>query len=93
MADADVESLQRLPRQRTSAAVVDGGGDHQGYRRTATFIDALDGIDGCLGVQCIKAGLQQQQVHAARYQRLGLFLVGCRHLIEGDAPAARVIHI
>ena len=62
MTDAGVESLQRLTRQRTSAAVVDGNRNHYRDFAMQTLVQMLYGIERRLRVQRIIAGFQKQQV-------------------------------
>ena len=93
MGDADIESLQGLAGQRTSAPVIDSCRHHDGDLPSKAFVQQLDGIECGLGIQGIETCLQQQQVGTALHQCLGLFAVGCRHLVEVNGTQGRFVHV
>ena len=65
MADRDVERVERLSRERASAAVGDGHRDHQRQLDAARLELVEHGGDRRLGVQRVEDGLEQQQIDAA----------------------------
>ncbi len=77
---------------RASAVVDDGAADHDGDAHALVAEELVQRKDGGLGVERVKDGLHQEQVHAALVQRLGLVVVGAHHLVVRDAAERRVLH-
>ena len=83
-----------MTTERSSGSIGDGATDHQWQFFHLVVTEKLfGGIDGRLGVQCIKNGLNQQKVYAAFYQGLHLLIVCLCHFIEADAPEAWVVYV
>ena len=93
VAHTDEEGLQRLTCQGASAAVVDGGRHHHRYLAARLLVQLLNGIECCLGVQGVEAGLHQQHVGPTVHESLGLFVIHGRHLVERCGSVAWLVHV
>ena len=93
MAQAVVEGLGRLARERAARFVRDGAGDHDGQFDAILLEDLLAGEDGGLGIQGVEDGLDQQQVDAALDKTADGLLVDIDEPGEGDVAVARVVDI
>ena len=93
MADAHIESLEHLSRQRTSATVVDGCRHHDGNHFAPTFAQQRDGIERSLCVQGIEASFEQQNVGTPVEERLSLFAIRRGHLVKIDGAFGRLVHV
>ena len=93
MFDCVPEGLGGLGGDQCLATAADRRGDH--YRELLLVLveDLADGDEGCLGVEGVEDGFDQEQVGAAGDERAHLMGVGGLHLIEGDDAEAGVVGI
>ena len=82
MADGSQEGFKGLSRKGTATLVGNGDAQHERYG-LAMLEDALDGIDGRLGIERIKDGFDEQCIHATVQQRLNLFAISLNQFIKG----------
>ncbi|MNF97088.1 hypothetical protein D3C84_799040 [compost metagenome] len=87
------ERFGGLPGQGPPGSIGDGPGDHD-RQFDAVFLEhLLHGEDGCLGVEGVEDGFDQDQVGAAFDQALGGFGVVFHQFIEGHVAIAGVVHV
>ena len=91
--DRHPEGLDRLAGQGASAAVGDRDRDHDGHPVAPRLEHLFDGHQRGLRVERVEDRLDQQQVAAAVEQPARLLRVGVLHLLEGDGPERRVVHV
>ncbi len=93
MTNGHVERIERLARQRATAAIGDG---HRNNHRNAKalFLEHLFDRGDCrLGVQRVEDRLDEQQIGAAIDKAANLILVGRPRVVEGHPAERRVVHI
>ena len=93
MGDGDPEGLDRLPAQGPSGGIGDGPRDHDGQPDIPFLEQLIDGKDGCLGIQGVEDGLDQEDVHPSVNEAPGLVVIGQPQLIKSDGPVTRIIDI
>ncbi|MNO64973.1 hypothetical protein D3C76_557120 [compost metagenome] len=87
------ERFGGLPGQGPPGSIGDGPGDHD-RQFDAVFLEhLLHGEDGCLGVEGVEDGFDQDQVGAAFDQAAGRFGVVLYQQVEGDIAKARVVDV
>ena len=84
-----VEGLQRLAGERAPAPVRDRRGNDQ----RQGIAEQFEGINGGLGVQGVEAGLEDDKVGAATYQRVDLLAVGFHEIVESVLAPGRVVGV
>ena len=94
MRNAGIESFQCLTAERSPGGICDGSADHQGkLLKVMVSEEFLGRVNGCLCIQGIKNGFDQQKVNTTFHQGFHLFVIGLCHLIKTDAPETRVVYI
>ncbi len=91
--DRGVEGVERLPRERTPAAIRNRDGDHQRQPDTPCLEHVLDGNERGFRDKRIEDGLEQQDVSAAIDQATRLLLERLTHGIECGGAERRVVHV
>ena len=91
--DRDVERVERLSRQRASAAIGDRRRDHHRQLDAARLELVEHGGDRRLRVQRVEDRLEQQQVDAAVDQPADLLAVGVAHVRERVGAERRVVDV
>ncbi len=90
VADGVPERLDRVPREGPAAGIGDRARDPERHLDAKFREDALDRVDGRLGVEHVEDRLDHQQVHAAHKQPVRGLGVGRGQLFEGDGSGGRV---
>ena len=95
VADRVAEGLDCLTGQCPAAPVAYRYGDDCGERfiPAILLVDGLEGVDGSLGVEGVKAGLYLDEIRPSIYQSPDLLLVCGRHLSETVRPVFRMLHV
>eukprot|EP00755_Sulcionema_specki_P009191 Sspe_Gene.6205::Locus_2091_Transcript_1_2_Confidence_0.750_Length_3889::g.6205::m.6205 len=81
-----VEGLCGLPRQGPPRRVGDGTGDHDGDTVSTIVQHLVHRVEGCLGVECVEDGFDEQNVDLPVEQRAGLLHVTVHQLIVRHVP-------
>ena len=85
MAHRGEERVEGLSREGAPSGIGDGHREHDGQALAHALHYAFGGIDGCLGVECVEDGLDEQCIHTALDEGLDLFVIGFHQLVVGDA--------
>ncbi|KAA6426367.1 MAG: hypothetical protein FRX49_03478 [Trebouxia sp. A1-2] len=92
MADAVPECLIGLTTQSTPRVVNNGAADEDRKTQLLVLKEALQSIDGCLRVESVKDGLNQEHVNSTIIQGLNLLIVCFLNSIISGASEGRVLH-
>eukprot|EP00955_Chlamydomonas_euryale_P083344 363841-Chlamydomonas_euryale.AAC.16 len=92
MGHAVPERLVRLAAQRAAAVVHNGPADHDRDAHTLVGKKVLQSVQGSLGVERVKDGLHEEDVHTAIVQSSRLLIVRGRNLVKRAAAQGRVLH-
>ena len=90
---ADEEGLECLSAQQSALSVVDRDAEQERDVDGCLLGGLHEGVDGCLGVERVEDGLEQDAVHAAFQQGADLFHVGRLHLVVADGAEGRVADV
>ena len=91
--DGVPERFHGLSRQRAAAFIGDGAGNHDRQFQAAVVEILARGEDGCLAVQGVEHGFNQDDVRAAFHQMLAGFVVVAHQFVPLDRAFGRLVHI